>query len=549
MAQTQLEEIASRISDLSKWRDIFSFHGWEISNATAQVTASPRGDTQVGFFLVGVPHQGITQPHIAWQRALQGGKAGSHTPLSTPWPLFPASSPPGHSAHPPSNTGAGGNGAQVGQQPQGDDVPSALSVQPGQSSTGDGAPAAGEPRALQPPHPACAVPTSLLVPVDTGGWPISLDMAMGLRKLLFGNVSHVFSCQWAKAHFRFHQPSSDLAYGLEADKGGTRAILMAVQAHIIRHLLFDRNTAATHLERLQGISRREQGEALAAALAQLLWAAGGGGRAVVCLLTAAVRFVPRGDYRADSFTERIQLFEFPEKAAAQEFISDHIDSFRGKGSHGLILFLYSLLFSRTLERVQEDLEGTANPLLELSLGSITCTQAMLSLLLTGRASPHQLDSGQEPGPGGTGSEAARRQRALVGYLRWSRAQAEPQVPPGLRTPQVPVWLCSLCGRHGVLFGTNRLLLSCWRAERVFHLHFYSGQQEQPKPTQLTIADVCIQQTLIHTTGKSIKVKIQVAQGRDVHPWRWPSGPSGQVQLSAGMGQSPSSEGPSETEPF
>ncbi|NXP81957.1 MIY4B hydrolase, partial [Ramphastos sulfuratus] len=61
-----------------------------------------------------------------------------------------------------------------------------------------------------------------------------------------------------------------------------------------------------------------------------------------------------------------------------------------------------------------------------------------------------------------------------------------QVCPGLRTPQVPIWLCSLCGRHGVLFSTDSLLLTCWRAERVFHLHFYSGQQEQTKPTQLTI---------------------------------------------------------------
>ncbi|XP_054241740.1 inactive ubiquitin carboxyl-terminal hydrolase MINDY-4B [Indicator indicator] len=393
MAQTQLEEITSRISDLSKWRDIFSFHGLDISKATHQ---------------------------------------------------------------------------------------------PGQGNTGDGAPAAGEPRGLQPPHVPCAIPMPLLVPVDAGGQPISLDMAMGLRELLFGNVSHTFSCQWAKAHFRFRQPCSALAYGLEADKGGTRAILMAVQAHIIRHLLFDRNTADTHLERLQGIGRREQGEALAAALAQLLWAAGGGGRATVCLLTMATHFVPRGDYRADSFTERIQLFDFWEQAAAEEFISAHINCFRGKGSHGVILFLYSLLFSRTLERVQEDLKGTTTPLLKLSLGSITCTQAMLSLLLTGQARPQELDGGREPGPGGTGAEAPRRQRGLVGYLRWSRAQAEPQVCPGLRTPQVPIWLCSLCGRHGVLFSTNSLLLSSWRAERLFQLHFYNGQQEQSEPTHLTI---------------------------------------------------------------
>ncbi|NWH58577.1 MIY4B hydrolase, partial [Geococcyx californianus] len=159
-----------------------------------------------------------------------------------------------------------------------------------------------------------------------------------------------FSCQWARAYFRFREPYSDLAYALVAEKGGPRAILMAVQAHVIKYLLFVRNTEYSHLERLSRLGRREQAEALAAALADTLWAAGGGRRAVICLIAAALHVLPSGDYKADNFTERIQLFEFCEKAAAQEFISDHIKCFKGEGSHGVILFLYSLLFSRTLER-------------------------------------------------------------------------------------------------------------------------------------------------------------------------------------------------------
>ncbi|XP_075572928.1 inactive ubiquitin carboxyl-terminal hydrolase MINDY-4B [Pelecanus crispus] len=390
--QTRLEEIASKISDLNKWREIFSFRGLEIRNTTHQR---------------------------------------------------------------------------------------------GQGSAGDGPPGAGEPAGPPPPLPPSAVPAPLLLAPGTGGRPISLEMATGLRELLFGNVFHLFSCEWAKAYFRFREPYSDLAYALEAEKGGARAILMAVQAHIIKYLLFVRNTEYAHLERLCRVSRREQGEALAAALADTLWAAGAGGRAVVCLVAAAVHLMPSGDYKADSFTERIQLFEFSEKAAAQEFIVDHINCFRGEGSHGVILFLYSLLFSRTLERVREDLDCTATPLLKFSFGNITCTQAMLSLLLTGRASPRELDGGQEPGPGGEGVEA-RRRRGLVGYLRWGRAQAERQVCPQLRTPQLPVWLCGVTGRHGVLFGTDSQLLSDWKAERVFHLYFYSGQREQTKTAHLTI---------------------------------------------------------------
>lgn len=58
--------------------------------------------------------------------------------------------------------------------------------------------------------------------------------------------------------------------------------------------------------------------------------------------------------------------------------------------------------------------------------------------------------------------------------------------PRLRTPQLPIWLCSITGRHGVLFGTDSLLLSDWKTERVFHLYFYNGQQEQTKTAHLTI---------------------------------------------------------------
>ncbi|NXA73685.1 MIY4B hydrolase, partial [Thryothorus ludovicianus] len=159
-----------------------------------------------------------------------------------------------------------------------------------------------------------------------------------------------FGCEWAAAHFRFRPPHSDLAYALEAGKGGTRAILAAVQAHVITYLLFTRQTECTHLERLCRVGQREQGQALASALAETLWAAGGGGRVAVCLVTAPVTTVPHQGCSANSFTERIRLFEFSDKAAAQGFISDHINCFKGEGSHGVILFLYSLLFSRTLER-------------------------------------------------------------------------------------------------------------------------------------------------------------------------------------------------------
>ncbi|NXR30417.1 MIY4B hydrolase, partial [Zosterops hypoxanthus] len=61
-----------------------------------------------------------------------------------------------------------------------------------------------------------------------------------------------------------------------------------------------------------------------------------------------------------------------------------------------------------------------------------------------------------------------------------------QVSPALRTPRVPVWLCSVSGRHSVLFGTDSRLLSHWRSERVFRLFLYRGQRERPRTARVTI---------------------------------------------------------------
>ncbi|XP_050822139.1 inactive ubiquitin carboxyl-terminal hydrolase MINDY-4B [Gopherus flavomarginatus] len=228
-------------------------------------------------------------------------------------------------------------------------------------------------------------------------------MAMGLRKMLFGNTFHIFSYEWKKSYFKFHAPYSDLFYALEAEK------------------------------------------------------------------------------------------------------------FKDEGSHGVILFLYSLLFSRTLERLQKDLDFTTSHLLQLSLGNFICRQAILNIILTGRASPHVFNVFQK-----FDSEDGVQEllhgvlaRSDVGYLHWNKEEVEHyrprQVGSMLKTPKLPIWLCNINGTYSVLFSTNRLLLSDWKMEHIFDLYLYNGQPSQKKTVHLT--------TLILIIGKRITVK-KVIQKRN-----------------------------------
>ncbi|XP_060130462.1 inactive ubiquitin carboxyl-terminal hydrolase MINDY-4B isoform X5 [Zootoca vivipara] len=338
-----------------------------------------------------------------------------------------------------------------------------------------------------------SIPKALIVSSNIGGRPISLEMAVGLRRMLFGSTYQVFSYEWKRAYFRFHEPYTDLAYALETDKGGAVAVQMAVQVNIIKYLLFVQNKEENmHLQSLCEISQKEQEKALVAALADILWVAGEGQKATVCLVTSDTYFTPSIDYKADHFTERVQLFDFFEKETAQQFLCDHIHCLNCEGSHGVILFLYSLLFSRTFERLQKDLDCTTTHLLQCRLGSFICRQAILNIILTGRACPQVFNGFQKLDAEGNVQKQLHGvlSRSEVGYLHWSKEELEhyrfPQVGSMLKTPKLPVWLCNISGTYSVLFSTNRLLLSDWKMEHLFDLYFYNGQPSQKTTVHLTV---------------------------------------------------------------
>ncbi|GCB80659.1 hypothetical protein scyTo_0016307 [Scyliorhinus torazame] len=302
-----------------------------------------------------------------------------------------------------------------------------------------------------------SVPKACVVPSNLDGLPITLETAVALRKVLFGTAFQVFNYEWKKSHFKFRDPYSDLAYALEAERGGARSIQMAVQAYVIKYLLFTRNSdvECNNIKRLLRASAKEQENALAAALSDILWTAGEGVKSVVCSVTTDCYFAPTIDYKSDSYTERLQLFTFTDKGKLQDFITEYI--------------------------------------LCLSLGNFICKQALINLMLTGRASPNVFNGDLQYDDQGAQLKEPRRgvlARSDVGYLYWNRHELEhdklPRVGSMLKTPKLPIWLCNISDTFSVLFNTNRLLLSDWKMEHLFDLYFYNGQLSQTKTVRLTI---------------------------------------------------------------
>ncbi|XP_038153695.1 inactive ubiquitin carboxyl-terminal hydrolase MINDY-4B [Cyprinodon tularosa] len=341
----------------------------------------------------------------------------------------------------------------------------------------------------------CSIPRGLVVSPGLGGTPVTPQLTEDLRRILFGGTFHVFNYEWRKSFFQFREPGSEMSYALEADRGGARAIQMVIQARIIKYLLFSRpdSTEIGTLDNLTQVEQRDQEKALAAALSDSLWLAGQEERATVTLVTEAYCITPHLDYKMDNFTEKLQLFTFNKKEDVQKFIMNHIKCFKEEGSHGVILFLYSLICSRTVERMRDDLDCDTAHLLHLSLGNFVCRQPLMNLLLTGRASSHVFNGTLQFGEDGQPLERPLKgvlSRSDVGYLHWSREQMNrdglPQVGSMLKTPRFPVWVCSINTSHSVLFSLSRSLLSDWRMEHLFQLFYYNGQNCQRSTARLTV---------------------------------------------------------------
>uniref|UniRef100_A0A9J7YVY7 Deubiquitinating enzyme MINDY-3/4 conserved domain-containing protein n=1 Tax=Cyprinus carpio carpio TaxID=630221 RepID=A0A9J7YVY7_CYPCA len=340
-----------------------------------------------------------------------------------------------------------------------------------------------------------SIPQTLTVSPSLGGQPLSPELAVSLRNILFGNTFHIFNYEWKKSFFKFREPFSDMAYALETERlGGACAIQMVVQAHIIKYLLFNRSVNSEFtMQSMVMVGENEQKKALAAALSDILWTAGEEQTATVCLVTSERCFTPHMDYKLDNFTERLHIFTFKKKDDVRSFIWEHIQCFKEEGSHGIILFLYSLIFSRTIDRIRADFDSTTTHLLHLSLGNFVCRQALLNLLLTGHATPQVFN--------GTSLNDEQHKalaqplhgvltRSHVGYLLWNREQVNhaqlPLVGSMLKTPRLPIWVCNINGTYSVLFSPNRSLLSDWKMEHLFQLYFYNGHPTQLSTTMLTI---------------------------------------------------------------
>lgn len=343
------------------------------------------------------------------------------------------------------------------------------------------------------PAAALAPPTKLLVPANKNAKPIDEDVARSLKLLIFGtstSAASAFNEEWLRQDFSFCRRSG-LEYGLVQKKGGPCGVLAAVQAALLKEMLFgeDQRWKAGK----KGLSAvccdvTQRATALARALARILWRAGGEKGAIVATPSGRTYFHHAANYTADKFTETLNLCSFDCLESLQQHLQSLCESQLSEDNFpAVVLILYSAILSRGLDNVQSDFD---DPKSRLMGAHSYCTQEMVNLLLCGVAVSNVHNNTIFLGDPEEDADCVRlrglHKQNHIGFLSLFEHYGNFEVGTYYKTPQVPIWVVCSESHFSVIFCINRELVSNWKAERRFDLFYYDGLANQEEEICLTV---------------------------------------------------------------
>ncbi|KAM5156845.1 putative ubiquitin carboxyl-terminal hydrolase MINDY-4 [Mantella aurantiaca] len=310
--------------------------------------------------------------------------------------------------------------------------------------------------------------------------PIDLQQAVELKNLLFGSPLRCFSEEWKIQSFTFCN-TEHLKYGFVQKKGGPCGVLAAVQACLLKNLLFGKDSDIRWALHPSDIVRTN---CLYRAIADILWRAGDCKQAVVTLSSGRQQFTPAGKYKADGILESLILYSFKKFDDLLTFLQQNINQFE-RGPFGCILLTVSSVLSRSIDLVQKDFDVPTNCLIG---AHAYCTQELVNLILGGKAVSNVFNDIVELDSGNGNSTVLKGvpSRSDIGFLSLFEHYSVCQVGSYLKTPKYPIWVVCSESHFSVLFCAKKDLVSDWRAERRFDLYYYDGLANQQEEIRLTV---------------------------------------------------------------
>ncbi|KAK8691887.1 hypothetical protein V6N13_075382 [Hibiscus sabdariffa] len=319
------------------------------------------------------------------------------------------------------------------------------------------------------------------------GNELSEEEAYQLFFMVFGSsVSKDILAQWSNPGIRF-SPDPETSMILVQHEGGPCGVLAAIQAFVLKHLLFFRDELVKAEQSMpQNLSSRrfsknqyvasndfavftenEKTRALVESMAEILFLCGNNKRAVIATLSSIGDGVGVGGSddslkdviiaqalenlsieSASNLHKILRVDTYTTPASASKRLEAMIPIFQSR--MGALLFLISALLSRGMDSVQADRDDPSFPLVTAPFGH--ASQEIVNLLLCGQAVPNVFDGRMDLG-GGMFLKGVTA-NVEVGFLTLLESLNFCKVGQNLKCPKWPIWVVGSESHYTVLFALD-----------------------------------------------------------------------------------------------
>ncbi|XP_068179470.1 ubiquitin carboxyl-terminal hydrolase MINDY-3 [Antennarius striatus] len=277
-----------------------------------------------------------------------------------------------------------------------------------------------------------------------------------------GGVSTAIFRRWTQG-FVF---SANEHTALEQFEGGPCAVIVPVQAFLLKNILFGRESCSW-----RQMSEEEQKAALCSTLSEILESACASPSTGFCLVTWAKGQNPHSSIHTKTQTQshsQTQTQDTPEAESSQPpqeeqptalAAEDGFDRFHSvlhkrtvtsvsglreevlslyhtwRGCCGVLLFLYSVILTKGIENIRNEIQDTMEPLIDPVHGH--GSQSLVNLLVTGHAVSNVWDGDRECS--GMKLHGINKQ-ASVGFLTLMESLRYCKVGAFFKSPKFPIWI-------------------------------------------------------------------------------------------------------------
>uniref|UniRef100_A0A1L8DAV1 Ubiquitin carboxyl-terminal hydrolase MINDY n=1 Tax=Nyssomyia neivai TaxID=330878 RepID=A0A1L8DAV1_9DIPT len=160
----------------------------------------------------------------------------------------------------------------------------------------------------------------------------------------------------------------------------------------------------------------------------------------------------QGTWDPDQFHERLTIGDMESIDEVEKFYLENMNLLTGQ--FGVLLLLYSVLATKGLENVVQELNDTSEPLIHGTYGY--GSQGLINLMLTGRAVGHVWDNDEDVG--GLKLRGINQQ-SDIGFITTMEQMRYCTVGSFYKNPKNPVWVMASETHLSVLFSTEKRLVS------------------------------------------------------------------------------------------